>query len=87
MLSDITIGQFFPGNSALHKMDPRVKLVVIFAAVTTQKEITPQPEEIAEADWVPVDEALTRLTYERDRKILREALIHIHKHYEKQPKG
>ena len=63
------------------------KLVVIFAAVTTQKEITPQPEEIAEADWVPVDEALTRLTYERDRKILREALIHIHKHYEKQPKG
>ena len=27
------------------------KLVVIFAAVTTQREIIPQPEEIAEANW------------------------------------
>ncbi|MBQ3132829.1 MAG: energy-coupling factor transporter transmembrane protein EcfT [Clostridia bacterium] len=33
MLSDITIGQFFPGNSPLHRMDPRVKLVVIFAYI------------------------------------------------------
>ena len=33
MLKDITLGQFFPGNSALHKMDPRVKLVVIFAYI------------------------------------------------------
>ena len=61
------------------------KLVVIFAAVTTQKEIIPQPEEIAEATWVPIDEALTRLTYERDRKILRDALAHIQKYYEKAP--
>lgn len=28
MLSDITIGQFFPGNSILHKTDPRMKLIV-----------------------------------------------------------
>lgn len=28
MLRDITIGQHFPGNSALHRMDPRVKLVL-----------------------------------------------------------
>ncbi len=33
MLSEITIGQFFPGNSPLHRMDPRVKLVVIFAYI------------------------------------------------------
>ena len=58
------------------------KLVVIFAAVTSQKEITPQPEEIAEANWYPVEEALNRLTYERDRKILRAAQVHIEKHYE-----
>ena len=63
------------------------KLVVIFAAVTEQKELTPQPEEIADAFWVPVEEACNHLTYERDRKILREALVHIHKYYEKQPKG
>ena len=33
MLSDISIGQFFPGNSFLHRMDPRVKLVLIFAYI------------------------------------------------------
>lgn len=59
------------------------KLVVIFAAVTTQKEIIPQPEEIAEANWFPLEEALKRLTYERDRKILRDAVVHIHRYYEK----
>ncbi len=29
MLKDITIGQFFPGNSFIHKMDPRMKLVAV----------------------------------------------------------
>ena len=53
------------------------KLVVIFAAVTDQEEITPQPEEIADVFWIPVEEACTRLTYERDRKILRDAYAHI----------
>ena len=53
------------------------KLVVIFAAVTDQEEITPQPEEIAEAVWVPLDEADDRLTYERDRRIMRDAFAHI----------
>ncbi len=27
MLRDITLGQFFPGNSPLHRMDPRVKII------------------------------------------------------------
>ncbi|NLL62806.1 MAG: energy-coupling factor transporter transmembrane protein EcfT [Ruminococcaceae bacterium] len=30
MIRDITIGQFFPGNSIIHKMDPRMKLVLTF---------------------------------------------------------
>ncbi len=33
MLSDITIGQFFPGNSVLHRLDPRVKLILTFAYI------------------------------------------------------
>ena len=36
MLTDITIGQFFPGTSALHRMDPRSKillLVVLMASI------------------------------------------------------
>ena len=33
MLSGITIGQYFPGNSLVHRMDPRVKLVLTFAYI------------------------------------------------------
>ena len=29
MLKDITLGQFFPGNSVVHKLDPRTKLVML----------------------------------------------------------
>ena len=28
MLKDITIGQYFPGSSPVHRMDPRFKLVM-----------------------------------------------------------
>ncbi len=28
MIKDITIGQFFPGNSIIHKLDPRTKLIL-----------------------------------------------------------
>ncbi|WP_077610107.1 energy-coupling factor transporter transmembrane component T family protein [Clostridium sp. Marseille-P2415] len=28
MLRDITVGQYFPGNSIVHKMDPRTKIIV-----------------------------------------------------------
>ena len=27
MLRDITIGQYFPGHSFIHKMDPRMKII------------------------------------------------------------
>ena len=29
MLSDITLGQFFPGNSVIHRLDPRFKIICI----------------------------------------------------------
>ena len=28
MLKDITIGQYFPGESAIHRLDPRMKLIM-----------------------------------------------------------
>ena len=31
MLQDITLGQFFPGNSIIHRLDPRVKICLLFA--------------------------------------------------------
>lgn len=29
MLKDITLGQFFPGDTLVHKMDPRTKLIIV----------------------------------------------------------
>ena len=33
MLKDITLGQFFPGNSAIHRMDPRTKLIALIVYI------------------------------------------------------
>jgi energy-coupling factor transport system permease protein len=30
MLTDITIGQYYPGKSALHRVDPRMKIIMTF---------------------------------------------------------
>ena len=35
MISDITLGQFFPGYSFLHKLDPRTKIIVAALAIVT----------------------------------------------------
>ena len=29
MLKDITLGQYFPGNSSIHRLDPRAKLIIL----------------------------------------------------------
>ncbi|MEG0895418.1 MAG: energy-coupling factor transporter transmembrane component T [Oscillospiraceae bacterium] len=33
MLKDISIGQFFPGNSVIHKLDPRIKILLTVAFI------------------------------------------------------
>ena len=33
MLKDITMGQFFPGNSVIHRLDPRTKLIMLVAYI------------------------------------------------------
>ncbi len=34
MLKDITLGQFFPGNSIIHRLDPRSKLILTVLFIT-----------------------------------------------------
>ena len=34
MISDITLGQFFPGSSVIHKLDPRFKIICIVLYIT-----------------------------------------------------
>ena len=33
MLKDITLGQYFPGHSVLHRADPRTKILLVFAII------------------------------------------------------
>ena len=35
MLKDITLGQYFPGYSVIHRLDPRTKLIVLVAYIVT----------------------------------------------------
>lgn len=34
MIKDITIGQYFPGNSVIHRMDPRMKIILTIVFIT-----------------------------------------------------
>lgn len=33
MLKDVTLGQFFPGQTPIHKLDPRTKLVLVIVYI------------------------------------------------------
>lgn len=35
MIKDVALGQFFPGNSIIHRLDPRVKIVLTIAYIIT----------------------------------------------------
>ena len=35
MISDITLGQFFPGYSVIHKLDPRTKILLAVMFIVT----------------------------------------------------
>lgn len=35
MIKDITLGQFFPGSSVIHKLDPRMKLILMILFVVS----------------------------------------------------
>ena len=35
MLKDITIGQYFPGDTIIHKLDPRIKILISIMFITS----------------------------------------------------
>ena len=50
------------------------KEVVYFLTTTEQEQIRPQEGEIAEVEWVPVEEAEASLTHENDKTVFRAAM-------------
>ena len=58
MLRDITIGQHFPGNSLVHRFDPRLKLVLtivyivmLFAALIVKNQQNFRKHAFATCRW------------------------------------
>ena len=51
-----------------------MKEVVYFLAFTTAKEIHAREGEIAEVEWVPIEEAERCLTHENDKTVFRAAM-------------
>ena len=51
-----------------------MKEVVYFLAFTTEESIKPREGEIAEVEWIPLDEAEKCLTHENDKTVFRAAM-------------
>ena len=51
-----------------------MKEVVYFLAFTTEESIKPREGEIAEVEWVPIEEAERCLTHENDKTVFRAAM-------------
>ena len=57
-----------------HPMPGVFKEVVYFLTETAQSEIRPRQGEIAQVEWVPIDQAEASLTHENDKTVLRAAM-------------
>ncbi len=62
-------------STVTYRPSPGVmKEVVYFLAFTTSADIKPREGEIAEVEWVPLEEAENALTYENDKTVFRAAM-------------
>ena len=55
------------------------KEVVYFLTETKQTEIKPREGEIAQVEWVPLEEAEASLTHENDKTVFRAAMRKLHR--------
>ena len=70
----IRIDSDFRETVHYHPLPGVSKEVVYFLAQTTQKKICPREGEIAQVEWVSIDEAERSLTHENDRMVFRAAI-------------
>lgn len=69
----VTVDTGFRQTDAYSPYPGCVKEVVYFTARASSRETTVQPEEVRAIVWLPLHEALKRLTYKSDREILHAA--------------
>ena len=69
--------RFLPGfreEYTYEKLPGVMKNVVFFLAESAEGELHYQKEELRDAAWLPSEEALETITYERDMAVFRKAL-------------
>lgn len=67
-------------STVTYRPSPGVmKEVVYFLAFTTSADIKPREGEIAEVEWVPLEQAEEALTYENDKTVFRAAMERMEK--------
>ena len=63
MIKDITLGQYFPGNSAIHRLDPRTKLLGMIAYIVIVFLVTKTPVFIIPALFAAMCIYLARVPF------------------------
>ena len=63
MIKDITLGQYFPGNSAIHRLDPRTKLLGMIAYIVIVFLVTKTPVFIILALFAAICIYLARVPF------------------------
>ena len=61
MLKDITLGQFFPGNSPVHRLDPRTKLVLLIVYIIALFTASAWPTYLLVFLFLAVSIAISRI--------------------------
>ena len=72
MISDITLGQYFPGSSLFHRLDPRTKIIasiLYMVAVFCAKNLFTYLFLILVTESSRTERYLVRLAYLIDRDI------------------
>ena len=77
MLKDITLGQYFPGNTVIHKLDPRCKILIMLAYIVITFCISNFYGYIALALFVAVSVFLSKIPFKFVIKGLKPILIFI----------
>ena len=73
----IRIDSDFRETVHYHPLPGISKEVVYFLTETKQTDIQPREGEIAQVEWVPVEEAEASLTHENDKTVFRAAMKNI----------
>ena len=77
--SRIAIVSDFRATVNYHPSPGVMKEVVYFLGFTTSADIKPREGEIAEVEWVPLDNAEDCLTHENDKTVFRAAMERLHR--------